>query len=112
MTGDHRELELTLIGMAMKDMGIANQIAALPDDVWMFEDTKRFVKAIRELVSKNEIADLIAITIVIATENDDVVKRFLAEHDFEPDGDDFMQTITPEMYGSDGFFTAKLRKRG
>ena len=50
---------------------------------------------------------------VSRAENDDVVKRFLAEHDdFEPDGDDLMQTITPEMYGSDGFFTAKLRKRG
>jgi len=78
MTGDHRELELTLIGMAMKDMGIANQIAALPDDVWMFEDTKRFVKAIRELVSKNEIADLITITNIIGTENDDVVNLMQA----------------------------------
>ena len=50
---------------------------------------------------------------VSRAENDDVVKKFLAAHeDFEPDGEDFMQTITPEMYGSDGFFTARLRRRG
>ena len=45
-------------------------------------------------------------------ENDEVVAKFLEEHeDFMPDGDDYMQTITPDMYGSDGFFFAKLRKR-
>jgi 16S rRNA (cytosine967-C5)-methyltransferase len=52
---------------------------------------------------------------VSKAENEEVVKQFLAFHkDFEPamDNDLFMQTITPEMYGSDGFFIAKLRRRG
>lgn len=52
---------------------------------------------------------------VSKAENDEVVKQFLASHeDFEPadSNDAFMQTITPDMYGSDGFFIAKLRRRG
>lgn len=51
---------------------------------------------------------------VSRAENDEVVNRFLAEHeDFAPadDTEHFMQTITPEMYGSDGFFIAKLVRR-
>ncbi|MBQ8965354.1 16S rRNA (cytosine(967)-C(5))-methyltransferase RsmB [Ruminococcus sp.] len=49
---------------------------------------------------------------VSRAENDEVIKRFLSEHEaFERDGDDFMQTITPDMYGSDGFFIARLRRR-
>lgn len=53
---------------------------------------------------------------VSRAENDEVVSRFLAEHDdFGPadevDGEPYMQTITPEMYGSDGFFIARLVRR-
>ncbi|WP_294481672.1 16S rRNA (cytosine(967)-C(5))-methyltransferase RsmB [uncultured Ruminococcus sp.] len=51
---------------------------------------------------------------VSKAENEEVVKQFLASHeDFEPadSNDAFMQTITPDMYGSDGFFIAKLRRR-
>ena len=51
---------------------------------------------------------------VSKAENEEVVKHFLASHeDFEPadSNDAFMQTITPDMYGSDGFFIAKLRRR-
>ena len=50
---------------------------------------------------------------VSRAENDEVVERFLKEHqDFIPDGADAVQTITPDMYGSDGFFIARLRRRG
>lgn len=52
---------------------------------------------------------------VSKAENDEVVKKFLASHkDFVPavEGDSFMQTITPDMYGSDGFFIAKLKRLG
>ncbi|WP_124098457.1 16S rRNA (cytosine(967)-C(5))-methyltransferase RsmB [Ruminococcus sp. Marseille-P6503] len=53
-------------------------------------------------------------------ENDMVIERFLSEHsDFEPCAlgiravgleNDYKVTITPEKFGSDGFFIAKLRK--
>lgn len=53
---------------------------------------------------------------VSRAENEEVVQRFLAEHDsFAPyddgSGEPFMQTITPDMYGSDGFFIARLVRR-
>ena len=49
---------------------------------------------------------------VSRAENDEVVQRFLTEHEgFVPEGDDAIQTITPDMYGSDGFFIAKMRRR-
>lgn len=49
-------------------------------------------------------------------ENDDIVKRFLGENpDFEPvklNGfTDYKTTITPDQYGSDGFFIAKIRRK-
>ena len=39
------------------------------------------------------------------------VSRAENDEDFMPEGDSFMQTITPDMYGSDGFFIAKMRRR-
>ena len=55
---------------------------------------------------------------VSRAENDDVVDRFLKEHpEFEPSalggvlGDDTRKTITPDMFGSDGFFIAKFIRR-
>lgn len=49
-------------------------------------------------------------------ENDDIVDRFLNENPgFEPvklmNFTDFKQTITPDLYGSDGFFIAKLTRK-
>ena len=49
-------------------------------------------------------------------ENEDVVNKFLSEHpDFEGvklnNFTDFYVTITPEMFNSDGFFIAKLRRK-
>ncbi len=52
---------------------------------------------------------------VSKAENDDVIRKFLGSHkDFVPaeDEETFMQTITPDMYGSDGFFIAKLKRLG
>ena len=72
MTGDHRAVELPVIGMAMIDRGVAVQVATLPEDVWMFEDTKRFAKAIKVLAEKGENADLMAVMNLIGSENDDV----------------------------------------
>ena len=50
------------------------------------------------------------------SENDDIVDRFLKENpDFEPvkliNFTDFRQTITPNLYGSDGFFIAKMTRK-
>lgn len=50
------------------------------------------------------------------TENDDIVERFFAENsDFEPvklsGFTDFKTTITPDIFGSDGFFIAKLTRK-
>ena len=50
------------------------------------------------------------------SENDDIVDRFLKENpDFEPvkltNFTDFKQTITPYLYGSDGFFIAKMTRK-
>lgn len=49
-------------------------------------------------------------------ENDDIVERFLSENpDFEPvklNGfTEYKTTITPDMFGSDGFFIAKLQRK-
>lgn len=49
-------------------------------------------------------------------ENDDIIERFLNEStDFEPvklNGfTDYKVTITPDMFGSDGFFIAKIRRK-
>lgn len=49
-------------------------------------------------------------------ENDMVAERFLSEHkDFEPVKldrfTDYKATITPDMFGGDGFFIAKFRRR-
>ena len=49
-------------------------------------------------------------------ENEEIVNKFLAEHpDFERvklnNFTDFYVTITPEMFNSDGFFIAKLRRK-
>ncbi len=54
---------------------------------------------------------------VLREENDLVVDKFLSEHsDFEPvklnNFTNYKQTITPDMFGSDGFFIAKLRRKG
>ena len=53
---------------------------------------------------------------VLREENDSIVERFLKEHpEFEPVKlnmfTDYKQTITPDMFGSDGFFIAKLRRK-
>ncbi len=53
---------------------------------------------------------------VLREENDEIVERFLRENpDFEPVKlnrfTDYKQTITPDMFGSDGFFIAKLRRK-
>lgn len=52
-------------------------------------------------------------------ENDDVIDRFLSENkDFSPCpiggalGDSFKASITPDKFGSDGFFIAKLIRNG
>ncbi len=50
------------------------------------------------------------------SENDNIAKRFLAEHDdFEPvklnNFSDYKTTITPDDFGSDGFFIAKFRRK-
>ncbi len=53
---------------------------------------------------------------VLREENDDVVEKFLKEHpEFEPVKlnrfTDYKQTITPDMFESDGFFISKLRRK-
>ncbi len=49
-------------------------------------------------------------------ENDEVVQRFLSENrEFEPEKltrfADFKITLTPDMFGGDGFFIAKFRRK-
>lgn len=53
---------------------------------------------------------------VLKEENDMIVEKFLKEHDdFEPCNlktfRNYKKTITPEIFGSDGFFIAKLKRK-
>ncbi len=85
------------------------QLSGLPNVQYDILDTSsRYVKVGGILVYST--------CTVLREENDDIVERFLREHpEFEPVKlnrfTDYEQTITPDMFGSDGFFIAKLRRK-
>ena len=85
------------------------QLSGLPSVQYdILETSSKYVKAGGILVYST--------CTVLREENDDVVEKFLSEHpDFEPVKlnrfTDYKQTITPDMFGSDGFFISKLRRK-
>ncbi len=86
-SSDHKELELTAIGMALNNKQVACQIAVLPDGVWMFEDTTKIAKAIKTLVTKGDDPSILSVTNLLGSDTDETVMLMRAsELGFAPSG--------------------------
>lgn len=69
---DHRELELTAIGMALNSKQVASQISTLPIGVWLFEDTAKIANAIKTIVMKGEEPTLLSVTDLLGSDNAEI----------------------------------------
>ena len=76
---DHRDIEMSVIGMGLSDYGVAMKIATLPDNAFFYEDTKRIHQAFKTLTQKGQHPDILSLSEQLSDDDMGVVVQASAK---------------------------------